>query len=189
MDQQEKPEPTPRERILTVCEELKITMDHEFVPWSKSRNKGEKTRSLNWKVRLYKDAKNTLLPFLEADYGAGIAHRPSHKQGDRSQDHADAIKTETEHGYRASKSNPRAPLVGTSYRIVPDFANVMYSLALDGEAVNFPSFKEWASDFGYDPDSRSAEATYKACLDTGLKLRAALGDDGLRKLREAARDF
>jgi hypothetical protein len=25
------------------------------------------------------------------------------------------------------------------------------------------SFEEWASDFGYDTDSRSAEATYNAC--------------------------
>jgi len=135
MDQQhEKPEPTARERILSVCEELKITMDSEFVPWSKSRNKGEKTRSLNWKVRLYRGrekipsvTEREPLPFLEADFNAG--------------------------------------------------------------ALNYPDFESWASEFGYDTDSRKAERTYRADVETGIKLRYALGEDGLRKLREAARDF
>lgn len=44
-------------------------------------------------------------------------------------------------------------------------------------------------ELGYDPDSRKAEAIYKACLEIALKLRNALGEDGLAKLREAAQDY
>ena len=48
---------------------------------------------------------------------------------------------------------------------------------------------------GIDPGLTGALAQldpkggYRACLDIALKLRAAIGEDGLAKLREAAQDY
>jgi hypothetical protein len=38
------------------------------------------------------------------------------------------------------------------------------------------SFEEWARDYGYDPDSRRAEATYRAVVEEAGKLRELLGE-------------
>jgi hypothetical protein len=39
------------------------------------------------------------------------------------------------------------------------------------------TFEEFCSDFGYDSDSRKAEATYRACAAMAPRLRRFLGDD------------
>jgi hypothetical protein len=44
----------------------------------------------------------------------------------------------------------------------PRPADVLSSLLLDVTSAD-QSFEDWASDFGYDDDSRKAEATYNAC--------------------------
>ena len=43
-------------------------------------------------------------------------------------------------------------------------------------------FEEWASDFGYNSDSRSAERTFKACQKGSRKLEKFLGDELLEEL-------
>lgn len=42
---------------------------------------------------------------------------------------------------------------------------------------NPPSFEEWAADYGYDSDSRSAEKTYRDVIAQGERVRRLLGDD------------
>ena len=51
----------------------------------------------------------------------------------------------------------------------PTSADVLYSLLLDAEAYSQP-FHEWADNFGYDKDSIKAHDTYRACVDSGLRL-------------------
>jgi hypothetical protein len=60
---------------------------------------------------------------------------------------------------------------------------------MDADAIDHATFADWASDFGYETDSRQAERIYKQCLEIGLKLRAMLGDSTLSELREAAQDY
>jgi hypothetical protein len=60
---------------------------------------------------------------------------------------------------------------------------------MDSDVFNYSSFEEWASTFGYDADSRKGESIYRTCLDIALKLRNAIGEDGLQKLREACQDY
>ncbi len=42
---------------------------------------------------------------------------------------------------------------------------------------NPPSFEEWAADYGYDSESRSAEKTYRDVIAQGERVRRLLGDD------------
>ena len=72
---------------------------------------------------------------------------------------------------------------------MPDSLDVLSCLVSESDAIDSPAFDDWASNFGYDTDSRKAESVYRACLETGLKLRAAVGDSGLTKLREAFQDY
>ncbi len=55
-------------------------------------------------------------------------------------------------------------------------ADVVSSLFLDSQATGV-SFEDWCSDFGYDTDSRRAEATFKACQRSADKLYKLLRDD------------
>lgn len=67
----------------------------------------------------------------------------------------------------------------------PTVARVLPSLLLDGSAhFDHQSFEDWAGDFGYDPDSRKAEATWKACDETGRKLARAFSASEIEQLRE-----
>ena len=55
--------------------------------------------------------------------------------------------------------------------------DVLESLFLDASSYeNARDFTDFASDMGYDEDSRKAEATYKACGRIAAKLHQLLGD-------------
>lgn len=177
---EQKPQP---ETLKAEIERQGITITAEFVPWSKSRNfkagAPVRDRNLNWKVTVKKDGRDV----LTTDYMAGIAHAPSYPASmahNLTVADAEALEHETEKG-RSTK--PGRAL------ILPKVEDVLYSLAQDAGAIDARDFEDWASDFGLDTDSRQAEATYRACLEIALKLRAALGDAGLAALREATQDY
>lgn len=182
---------TTAESIEQTAAELGLSMTAEFVPWSQSRNKGEKQPSLNWKIKLAKNGRD----FLTTDYMQGNGYCQAYKAeakelGDRdSLMRAEAIKLECETGklYRVWPGGG----VGVSDKRTPPprLADVLYSLASDADAIDAGGFEQWAGDLGYDTDSRKAEAIYRQCLETALKLRSALGESGLAKLREAVRDY
>ena len=71
----------------------------------------------------------------------------------------------------------------------PELRDVLYSLSMDASVLDSSCFEEWANELGYEADSRKAEGIYKACLDIALKLRNALGEAGLEKLRTACQDY
>jgi hypothetical protein len=130
---------------------------------------------------------------LTTDYMAGAGHSPSYKQG-RDNETFLKCQFECEHGIKAglvaylgrnTEIRPARP----TQPIVPNEVDVIASLALDSNVLDESSFEDWASNLGYDVDSRKAEATYRACLDLALKLRNGLGDEGLRKLHEACQDY
>lgn len=67
----------------------------------------------------------------------------------------------------------------------PNAAEVLDCLASDASGiVCCSSFEEWASEYGMDPDSRSAETTYRATLANTDKLRKFLGSEDFRVLLE-----
>lgn len=166
-----------------------LTVESTFVPWSRSRrvkvNPKVGDYSLNWRVTLLRDGRAV----YSTDYSMGIAHCASYKAlvlpiGRISVDAADAIVRECETGRQASPVGiPRGPVAE------PDALDVLHSLLIDSEAIDFRCFEEWAADFGYDADSRAAESAYRQCLACGLALRSGLGDALLGELRAAFQDY
>lgn len=202
---------TPREQLKAAMDKLGLSIESEFVPCSKSRNapgkrplfEGQRWQpTLNWKVRLVRTSKgfapsdSRINVILETDYSAGLAYCPAYKATSKRQFglpgsafRQSFIDWECEHGI-ASRGDSAFGLSGDKKQpILPDSVEVVHSLVQDSDVLDAGGFESWASDFGYDADSRKAEAIYKACLDIALKLRAAIGDDGLKLLREAGQDL
>jgi hypothetical protein len=178
-----------REELTALMRQEGITVGSVFVPFSRSRNNDQRIThaSLNWQVTIRKGD----LPILsKIDYSAGLAHCPAYTARYTpgtlrwTTDFEKAIRHEVETGYRYRGS--LAVTGNARESITPDPVDVFSSCLNDADAINCATFEEWAGDYGYDTDSRQAEATYRACLAIGLALRAGLGDDLMRQARELA---
>lgn len=187
---------TPAQNIEAAALALGITMEAKFVPWSQSRNKGEKHPSLNWLVTFKRSGRE----FLATDYSAGCGHCPSYnKKPPHNWDRSDrdwqptVLRWECENGYAATFSGfigfSRSNIPTKRAHIEPELAGVLASLVLDSSVIDAGGFDAWAREYGYATDSRKAEAIYNACLETALKMRAALGDKGMEMLRNACQDY
>lgn len=182
-----------------------LTVLSVFVPFSQSRNKdakddkGRPVYSLNWRVTLMRDGR----PVVETDYSAGVGHCPAYRKGapanwdrpKRDWQHF-ATQWECENGYEAAYSfggfrRKSAPVGGklTPLAIKPEPANVVHSLLMDSDVLDYPKYENWAQDLGYDSDSRKGESVYRACLEIALAVRAGLGEPVMAELRESAQDY
>lgn len=178
---------------------LGLSVTSEFVPFSKSRNAKESHRSLNWLVTLHFNnpdyGSNWQGAVITTDYSAGIAHCPTYNAsvrvagGANSMLRSKAIEHETETGRKARFATCGLAALQNGALILPDSADVIYSLVRDSDVLEYSSFEHWASDFGYDPDSRNAESIYRACLAIALQLRNGLPDSVFNALRAAAQDY
>jgi len=81
--------------------------------------------------------------------------------------------------FRLGRKRMTTPFsMGSAHRGEPDAASVLDCLASDATGFeNAQSFEDWAGEYGYDTDSRTAERTFKAVERQARKLRAFLGDD------------
>jgi hypothetical protein len=71
-------------------------------------------------------------------------------------------------------------------KLKPDPWEVLACCARDGTDALFDngSFEEWASNYGYDPDSRSAERTFNQTREIGLKVLRLVDKKDMEQLRE-----
>lgn len=171
-------------RVSKIMADNGLEIQSTFIPFSQSRNSKEKNPSLNYKVTLTKNGKE----ILTTDYSMGCAHCPSYKQGDNSHYRNEAVKKESETGFM-HRPNERGIFLQTKEPIKPDAVDVLYSLLLDADAVNSPDFEEWAGNYDYDTDSRTAEKLYRQCLEIGLKLQNSLGRELTEQLQEIFQDY
>jgi hypothetical protein len=71
----------------------------------------------------------------------------------------------------------------------PNAADVLESLMLDASGYdNAQDFAEWASEYGYNEDSRTAERLYRQVGTLTRKLKRFLGDDYDETATEDASD-
>ena len=176
-----------KEQRARIMQNMGLTIESVFVPFSQSRNKAEKSPSLNWRVTVKRDGHDV----LTTDYSAGCAHCPAYKASVKVLDNQNsimrdaAIRWECEHGKPGRYFETLNGIASSGNSLKPDTLDVLHSLAMDADVLDAGGFEDWAGNFGYDVDSRKAERLYRACLDIALKLRAALGDSGLADLRNA----
>lgn len=157
-----------------------------FVPKSKSRNKDEKSATLNWRVTI-----STKTGAIVTDYMQGIAHVPRYHEDWTQRRTLDTEEREELAAERGRYSIGKGPASGITSRPIPapKLEDVLYSLVLDSSVIDASGFEDWASDLGYDTDSRKAEALYRKCLQQALMMRRMIGDTGLTILRELFQDY
>lgn len=171
---------------------LGLSISATFVPLSQSRH-ATSWESLNWKVTTSRNGK----PFITTDYAQGSAHCQAHKgvfifNSGKPDAHAKrkAIAAECETGREHRQFFAGATMLKTGAPLPPPKAeDVLYSLMMDAGVLDCSDFADWCGVYGYNADSIKARATYDACLADALKLRAAVGEDGLRILAEAFQDY
>lgn len=165
--------------------ELGFSLRATFIPLSKAGpNDYPHGLCVNWRVEIFFHRGENTKPVVDTTYRTGIAHLQGYREHSgklTSIDGAECLRQALERGV----SRGYAP-----FRVVqPSLADVMQCLLLDAEALSYARFEDWADSYGYDPDSRTAEAVYRACLDIGLRLRAACEDDVLTRAYEAVEDL
>lgn len=72
--------------------------------------------------------------------------------------------------------------MGSGHKGEPSMSGVLESLQCDASGRTGQSFEDWCSEYGYDTDSKRAEAMYNACGQTAFKLRSLLGRDAYETL-------
>lgn len=183
----ETAEVKPREAMQAIMDREGITLESVFVPFSRSRSAGDKLPNLNWTVTLKKAGR----AIVTTDYSAGQAHCPAYESPKYGVPHFMSIDRDTALRFECENGRTYKGTLdfGTSAPILPDAVDVLWSLTRDADVLDAGGFENWASDYGFDADSRKAEATYRACLEIALKLRSGLGDAVLAELQEAGRDY
>lgn len=182
-------EQTPKQRIEQWRQDNGVQFRFTYIP-PKERppeklKKGEKPwRCLKWRVTLIVNGRDRFC----FDYSAGEAHCPSYTSKGRTLYNEEAIDIELATGRRCIKADSVfGPRLGAN--IEPDGCDVLSSLAVEADVIDYPNFESWADSNGYDTDSRDAERVYRLCLEQALQLRAAVGNQAIESLREACRDY
>jgi hypothetical protein len=176
-------------------DEMGVRIVTEFVPFSKSRNAKENPKvddmSINWKVTLKRGNQG-----LTTDYMQGIGHLP---EGIKLQfnDKKTIAKVEPikyacetgKIGYYSDISNCVMSSPSKKTLKQPLLIDVLYSLLLDAEVLDYSSFEDWADEMGFDPDSRKDEKVYNACMKIALQMRKLFSDNDIEILRELFQDY
>lgn len=72
---------------------------------------------------------------------------------------------------------------GCAHEREPSVSDVLDCLASDSASIETArSFEDWASDYGYDAESRKAEKIFKVCERQAEKLKQFLGADAYSAL-------
>lgn len=168
---------------LDLISRLGLKVESTYKPHGKTPDKYGGQDYLCWDVRLLHRGRLV----VETEYSAGQGHCPSYRQGKLSIDERKRIELECKYGKHVREFSPSH--FRTDKPIIPDTLDAVSCLLSDASALNCPSFESWADELGMDTDSRRVEQTYRQCLDIGLRLRAALGEQGLKELREYFQDY
>lgn len=175
---------TKIDTVSQTLQDMGLTIESKFIPFSQSRNKAEKYPSLNWLVTLKYKGKEV----ITTDYMAGCAHCPSYNQKN-DYNTRQALAVECESGYTARPTWSEGNFYPDKKKpIFPKIEDVVYSLVMDSDVIEY-DFPDWCSNFGYEEDSRKAESIYKQCQDIALKMIRSLGTDNLNTLREVYQDY
>ena len=172
--------------------ELGLTLSATFVPASTFKDDEWKRGAVNFTVKI----KRGDWCAYHGPYAYGVGHLPGYVAK-----YADKLMCESIMTAMRDRgvwpidgltifNNGQHPLNWRAAPVpAPLLRDVMYSLLADYPVIDYGSFESWASDYGYDTDSRKAEQTYRACLDNALQLRAALGDSVIAELQELFQDY
>lgn len=179
-------------KLHEVAARHKLGVTAVFIPFSQSRNKDSDMMNLNWKVTLTCNGRSV----VTTNYSAGQAHCPAYENPPKLSNGAidkylqrKRITDECQNGKVSKLTEHGSRFAIGGAPILPDECDVIYALVSDSDVLNYCSFEQWASDFGYDEDSRKAKSIYDDCMSIALNLRGGLGDSVMSELQLACQEY
>lgn len=133
---------------------------------------------VKWSITLTRNGATMVVP-----YSTGIGHLKGYRQGERSANYGDSVRTacRTGHSPRMAKFRVAA--------VEPKLADVLHCLLVASDVLDYSRFEDWAAEFGYDSDSRTAERTYQQCLQQSLQFRQLYSDSERETLRHVFANY
>lgn len=176
------------EQLQTIIDALGLTYTATFVPTKQPADK-VKNPQLHWEITLSKGPQTMTLPYHE-----GCAHvmgyQQYHKTPYEKRLHDEMIREACETGVTNTDwAKERYYFKHKVKQPEPKLADVLYCLVTDANVLNSGGFEAWASNYGYDTDSRKAEQTYRQCIDQSLQFKNLIGQSALEQLQEAFQDY
>ena len=143
---------------------------------------------LHWSITLSKGRQR-----FTTTYSQGMGHVVGYRQFHKTPYH----KRIAEEGYRKTCETGKLwkYMEGMDWwtpkdvQPAPELLDVLYCLVLDADVLEHSGLESWASDLGYDTDSRKAEAIWKTCIEQSLALKGLIGSTNLEALRELYQDY
>ena len=177
---------------MSILEQNNIETKCEFVPFSRSRNSENAHKSLNWKATLLINGKEV----LTTDYMQGVGHAPHYKNPIKFKSgrtdafmQRQAEEIECEKGFIAQRGMGKTMFSSKKRLPKPTTKEIVYSLVMDADVLDFASFEDWADCMGYDNDSILVKKIYDDCMSIALKIRAYFGDALMSELKEFYHDY
>lgn len=167
--------PTPQEEALRVwLEKNHVKVDITCTGFSSEPLQAgtEPWEHDSWEVRVFRPESRVFTTAYHTGIGHRVALKPVPKEVTAYPRTLHAVK------WRQDWVKPHPPEV----------AGVFDSFIRDGEACN-QSFEDWADEFGYDKDSRSAEKIYEACKEIGFKMRKLFTHAEIEEMRGILEDY
>lgn len=140
--------------------------------------------TLNWIITL-----TTPKGTMQCPYSQGVAHVQGYKQppwGGRTLhdvEREDRYRKTCETGKLYRDSDTFGDLTAGT-QPAPAIDDVLYCLVSDASVMDCRGFEEWVADYGYDTDSRKAEAIYRDCLEQSKNLYRVLGQESVKALEQ-----
>jgi len=185
-----------KQALREYVDSLGLTYTATFQPRPQPRET-VKHPQLHWLITLTNGKQSAQFP-----YSQGMGHikgyHQSHKTAydKRQAEVCYRLTCETGKLYRPSISGD-FPAWATGTQPAPDLLDVLYCLVMDASVRHTATYEEWASNYGYDEDSRKGEAIYRACQKQTTDLLRVLGGgtvgrnalERLEKLEELFQDY
>ena len=106
---------------------------------------------------------------MTLDYWTGLGHR-------RIRDTKTGKQVRYQEPWGGVKTLHDAEIQASAKPFPPEIADVMDCIISDAQGFeNSPHFEDWASEYGYDTDSRTAEKTFNAVSHQTNRLKKFLG--------------
>lgn len=165
-----------------------LEIKSKFVPFSLSKHSEEENKNLNWKVTLSSGKKT-----MNLDFSKGVGHLPYPQTSFGVTNYQkrminEAIDSAIETGIARKLTIVDKDvkfLLGNAQFPNPTLQEVLYSLCSNSDVRHYLTYEQWASDFGYDTDSRKGEKIYDSCRKVTADFMQLIGsEEKLEKLRE-----
>jgi hypothetical protein len=165
---------SPTDNLAALIAKCGLAMTAQYVPTEFSAKKHFSKNSEDWQHIAWECTLTTPRGSLATTFKQGLGHLPdSIRPRDRI---TIAMEEAIQKTLKTGKVYGLGAIVSRGPLQPPTLVDVLGSLCSDSSAID-STFEDWASDFGYDADSRKAYATWERCRDLGLRLRQILGAD------------